>query len=813
MTNFISLRAAFAAVFVAFLPLFSPAQQFTGRVTDDQQHPIELASLVLRHLPDSAVAGHTYSETDGTFSVTCPDAGRYVLSVQYPGYESWQTNLEGTKKDQKIPDITLKSTSRLLQGVTVTAQSSYIERKADRTIVHVDALPSNGGSSTLEALEKVPGVMLDSDEGLLLKGRAGVQVYMDDKPVMLSGEALTAFLKSLPASNLKSIEVMPNPPAKYDAAGNAGVIHIITKRTRLKGVLGSAAISHNQGYYGRSNTSFNLSLNRRRMSAYTLWSGNIHNSYQALNINRFYLNPDLSPSSAFRQASWIRKNHYALNSKTGLDYDISDKTTVGVAAKAYYMPKQHIVANTSRITDPNENLLNTVTANNFDKGLLANGALTANLRHKIDTSGGMLTCDVDYLYYKTDNDQHFVNQIFNPNQQLEGTDFLNGQLPSNIDIYTMKADLTKNIGSTEYSTGWKSAYTNTDNEAVYSNLVNGVAVPNYNLSNRFLYKEWIHAAYLNAGKTIGKWSLQAGLRGELTSFEGRQTGNPQQPDSTFRRDYASLFPTFYATYTGNAQQTHIWTLSYGRRIDRPYFQDLNPFISPLDKFTFYTGNPGLLPTYAHNVSVSHSYANKFTTSLSYSRTLDGINETLEIKEGIYYSRPNNTAQAGHLSLSVEANYSLKKWWTLSGYAELTRAHYSGQLYTQQLDAKGNYVALQCLNVFKMGKGWAAEVRGNYQSDLVYAQLLIKSYGTLNIALQKSILKGKGVLKLNATDLLYTRRADGIIRYLYLTDADWNSRIDSRAVGMSFSYRFGKTDVQRQGYKSTGAESEQNRVKT
>ncbi len=257
---------------------------------------------------------------------------------------------------------------------------------------------------------------------------------------------------------------------------------------------------------------------------------------------------------------------------------------------------------------------------------------------------------------------------------------------------------------------------------------------------------------------------------------------------------------------------HGVNFSYGRRINRPYFQDLNPFISPLDKFTYYTGNPNLLPTFSHNFSLSYNYKNKFSTSISYALTTDGIQETLEIQDSIYYSRPGNIASSQVLSLSVNGTFKIAKWYSINAYAEGALVRFDSELYTEQLNASGVNLYFQGTNSFKFGKGWRIDISGRLMSDQVASQLLIRGYGTLNCGIQKNILKGKGSIKISASDLFYTRKGDGVINNLKQTNADWNSKMDSRSVRVSFSMRFGKSTSNKKKFKGAGSDTEQDRVR-
>lgn len=808
------LKRIFPLLFLA-VTLTASAQttiEIKGAITDEQNVPIELAAIRVRQLPDSSIVKTGFSEADGRFLLRVETASPLLVDIQYLGYETFMA--DNLTKDTDLGTIRMMPQSKMLDGVTITAKTNYLERRVDRLVVNVDALIANAASNTLEALERAPGVSVDPNNGITLKGRSGVVIFVDDKPTYLAGADLENYLRSLPANTVKSIEIMTNPPAKYEAAGNAGVINIVTKRNTLKGLWGSVSLGYNQGVYGRSNNSLNLSFNRAKLSLFAQGSVNIHNSFQDLNINRYYQNPDLSPSSSFAQNSYIRKNGYSLNGRVGADYALNSKTTLGASVKGLTNPGVNLTDNTAFVRNASESLLNRVLADNEDKQSFENRTYNINFRRQIDTTGGKLTFDADYVEYRSDNTQVYQNFIFLPDNSLDFKDQLDGKLPSEINIYALKTDFSKTIfKKIGFEAGLKSAFTETDNEAVYNLTKDGITTPDYGLTNRFFYNEWINAGYTNFNGAWGKAQIQAGLRLEHTTLEGKQTGNPQVPASRFTRDYTSLFPTLFVQYPLDAKGENSVNASYGRRIERPYFQDLNPFISPLDKFTYYTGNPGLLPTFSHNIGLTYSWKSRINTSLNFSKTNNGVNETLEIVDGIYYSRPNNTAEATTLSLSVEGGVPLYKWWNVNFYTEAGRNTYKGPLYTEQLDAKGNYAFTQVNNSFKLGKGWNAEVSGIYQTDVVYAQLLIKSYGLLNAAFQKTILKSKGTIKLAFNDILYTRRADGIINYLRLTKADWNSDLDTRQVAVAFSYRFGKATTNKPRYNAAGSEDEQKRVKS
>ncbi|MBK8667970.1 MAG: outer membrane beta-barrel protein [Saprospiraceae bacterium] len=786
----------------------------SGKITDNKGAEIDLAMITLTNVADSLIKAE-YSDQDGSFEFLSVKEGNYVIKVTLLGFEPVKidTRISGNNQQIVLDPIELEISSQLLDAVTVTAKTPYIERKIDRTVVNVDALIANAGSNALEALERAPGISIDQNGAIKLKGRSGVHVFIDDKPTYLSGAELENYLKSLPAGSVKQIEIMPNPPAKYEAAGNSGVINIITKRSKTTGFHGNTVLSLQQGRYTRSNNSLNLNFNKNKISIYANINGGFRNSFQDLNINRFYKNNQNIRTSSFSQNSFIVKDGQSVNTKVGLDYYINDKTTVGISAKGLLSLSGDNTDNTAFVRDAELKIINRVNADNTTDNTFDNGTFNVYVKQLLDTLGSAITVDADYVRYNSGSNQIFKNYIYNTDNIKTYEDQVNGEIPSDISIYAAKADYSKPMNATtKLEAGIKTAFTKTDNEAIYSNTIDGVKKPDYGLSNRFLYDEYINAAYINIHKTNGRLGLQLGLRAENTTLKGNQLGNIEQPDTNFTRTYFNLFPTFYANYQADSLGHHVWGFSFGRRIDRPFFQDLNPFISPLDKFTFYGGNPGLLPTYSNNYSISHSFKNTINTTLNYAKTIDGINETLEIKDGIYYSRPGNISTNHTISLSIDAAIDISKWYRLNFYGEVGHQIFKSALYTEQLNSSGTYWVMSATNSFQMGKGWNADIRGDYQSNIVYAQLFIKSFGTLNMAIQKKILKDLGSLKLSVNDILYTRRADGIINNLRNTDADWNSRLDTRSATVAFSYRFGKATINKPKHTGSGSESEQKRVK-
>jgi hypothetical protein len=297
--------------------------------------------------------------------------------------------------------------------------------------------------------------------------------------------------------------------------------------------------------------------------------------------------------------------------------------------------------------------------------------------------------------------------------------------------------------------------------------------------------------------------------------QGHQLGNIQKRDSTFDRSYTNYFPTFYISYTLDTNKFHQIILDYGKRIDRPYFQELNPFISPLDKYTSYGGNPFLKPQYSHNIQLSHVYKGFWTTNLTYQFLQDIFTETIEIDANNnfnYFSRPKNLAQRTLWSLSTNVTFKPVKTWTCITNAEITNLHYQGKPYTEIIDTAGTFVFLNVVNQFALGKGWSAELSGWYRSAITTSQVVTLPQGQISAGFQKKILQNKGNLKFNISDIFYTRINGGSINFLQRTESSYTNYMDTRVATLSFSYNFSKGAAAKGNRKTGGADDENNRVK-
>lgn len=807
---------------LSFVGMGQSSTSVRGRVTDKSNKPAEGATVSILLAKDSSVAKIQSSDKSGSYEFLDLSFGRYLVSISAIGYETYYSQsieLSAQQNQIGLPDIQLVAASTELQAVTVVQRKPFIEQRIDKTIVNVDAAVTNVGATALEVLEKSPGVMVDKDGNISLKGKQSVMVMMDGRPTYLTGEQLASLLKSMPASSIDQIELVTNPSAKYDAAGNSGIINIKTKKNKQKGFNGNLTLNYGQGAYWKTNNSLNLNYRTGKFNFFANGGYSIWNGFQQLDINREFSNSHSKELTAiFEQTSLMRSENKNYNIKIGADYYLTKKTTLGFVLNGNFSPENQKGRNTSYMMNAKAQVDSIITASSFNKDLWKNRSVNLNMRHQFDSTGKELTADVDVVTYGSNSQQLFVNTTYNPDWQPKYTEQLRGRLPIDINIYSAKLDYTQPLKKgAKMEAGLKTSIVNTENVADYANLLVGNWASDYDKSNNFDYKENIVAGYLNYNRQIKKFGVQAGLRYEHTSYEGKQHGNPERMDSSFSRNYGSLFPTLFVSYAANDKNQ--LAFSYGRRIDRPAYQDLNPFLFFLDKYTYGRGNPYLQPQFTHNIEFTHTYNSFLTTTLNYSYTKDFFSETFaqgnpQFNEPEYATivRQGNIGSRQNAGVSVSAQIPVQKWWTAILYSNYNYNLFKGELNNETIDVAAGTLMLNVNNQFKFKKGWSAELSGWYRSKGVEGQILIDPMGAVAAGLSKQVLKEKGTLKLNIRDMFYTQKVTGTIDF-QTTKASFMNLRDTRVVNLSFVYRFGKpikgTQPRR---KIGGANDEQNRVK-
>lgn len=820
------MKKFFAIVSVLSLFSFSSMAQKAGRVygtvMDGSQKIVESATISLLKAKDSSTVKFSVASKEGAFAFEGVGEGIYLVSVTAVGHQkgySPQFQITEDNPEVKLATIQLVPDEKAMSGVTVTARKPFIEQKMDRMVVNVEASVTNAGSTALEVLEKSPGITVDKDGNISLKGKSGVMVMMDGRPAYLTGNELTNYLKNLPASALDQIEIMTNPPAKYDAAGNAGIINIKTKKNKMKGFNGNLNLTYGQGFYWRSNNSVNVNYRTEKINLFANASQSQWNSFENLDIKRTYRDANSKlVDRIFEQASRLRNQNGYYSLKVGADYFVSKNTTIGIVTSGFINPEKFSSVTKSYLMNASRQVDSIVVANSANNNKWKNGSVNLNFRHQFDSGGTELTADLDYLKYTANGDQDFLSTSYLPDMTQQRAELITSKLPINIEIQSAKIDYSHPFkGGYKFEAGAKTSNVKTNNGAFYYNVINNIKETDYKKTNQFLYNENISAAYVNLNKEFGKWGVQTGLRFENTSYNGKQFVDPKKIDSTVKRSYGNLFPTVYISY--NLNDKNQFGLSVGRRIQRPAYQDLNPFLFFIDRYTYESGNPFLQPQFTNNLELTHTYKGWLTTTLNYNRTKDFMMQTfsqekVSATESGYATilRRGNIGKVNAAGISVNAQIPVAKWWNTNIYSNLNYNRFQGPVEGEYIDIKATNVLFNVNNQFKFAKTWSAELSGFYRTKGIEGQIQIQPLGQASAGIGKQLWNGKGSVKFNVRDLFLTNKATGTINFS-TTEAWFKNTRDSRVANLTFTYRFGKPLKGAQPKRKTGgADDEQNRVK-
>jgi|SRR6218665_603468 len=778
-----------------------------GLVTDQQNGKLPAVTVSLINAADSSLVKLSLTNQEGRYEFHDIRTGKYRIKTSFVGYSQYYSDPFDLDRTKEIASISLQPQAQALGGVTVQSKKPMVEAKLDKMVVNVDASPSNAANNVLELLEKSPGVSVDRDGNISLKGKQGVTVLMDGKQTYLSGQDLANLLKSMSASQLETIEIMTQPSAKYDAAGNSGIINLRTKKTKMMGFNGSVSTSYVQGNYPKSPNSFSFNLRKGKINffsngGYTLW---INNTDQHLN-RRFH---NTAVASEFDQSGGQKNTTNSYNLRLGMDYAMTAKTSIGFMVNGTYSRnKGKNISNGNFFNNGDKTPDSTIYALNDRSNTFKNFTANINFRHQLNTDGKELSPDLDYIRYNSELNQYTDNQVRYPNDPVSQY-LLRAILPTNIDIYTAKVDYTHPLGKeTKFETGVKTSLVKTDNNAPYETWdhaqdkwVDDVR------KDHFAYDEQISAVYINFSKQVKKWGFQTGLRGEHTHSTGKQV----LIGKSISRDYFQVFPTAYISYSMNDKNQ--FGLNYGRRINRPNYQDMNPFQRFLDLYTYNQGNPYLTPQFTNNIELSHIFAGRLNTTLNYTYTTDIINDILKQNDEtkVTFQTKENVASSRNIGISISYNAPLTKWWTISLYGNAFNNMYKGLVNNVILKTDVNAYFFNFNNQFKFAKTWGAEVSGWYQSKTLYTSMFILDpIYVISFGASKQILKNKGSLKLSVIDPFRLQRSDVNINHSNIDMRVYNTW-DNRRVGLTFTYRFSKGQTVQQRKQSGSSQDEQRRI--
>ncbi|AHM62502.1 TonB-dependent receptor [Flammeovirgaceae bacterium 311] len=784
-----------------------------GKVEDATGKPVEFATVLLLQAQDSSLVNGAISDAAGNFAFENIKYGKYSVKVKMLGTKeavSPAFELTESNKNISLQTLTLLEDEKVLGEVVVEAQRPLIEQQIDRMVVNVEGSILASGGTALEILQKSPGITIDGNDNISMKGRQGVMVMIDGKQTYLSSQELANLLRSMSAEAIDKIELITNPSAKYDAAGTSGIINIKTKKNKSYGTNGSITAGAGYGRWEKANAG--LSLNHRNQNVNLF--GNFDYRYtrgygQTVTIDRYSFTP--TDTSIFNVNNYRPYRLTTPMFRAGADWYLGDKTTVGALVSGNFYLLHRDMISTTRVTTPRgEEVL---ALDSYNNAFFSNNSLTYNLnfRHEFAREGQELTFDADYSQFKGENTDRLNNLFYLQTARGGAADSvlnMDSNFNTEISIKVAKIDYVHPLGDKwgTVETGAKSSLVGTESNVLFHIREEEKWIKDQRRSNHFLYEENINAAYVNWKGKLGEYSLQLGLRGEQTVYRGESV----TLDSVFRSNYLKLFPSLFVNRKLN--DLHQLNFSYSRRIGRPSYQSLNPFVIYRDIYNYSQGNPLLQPQFTNEFELRHTFKDVYNTSFGYSRTTNAMTyvpeEDPETRASVGIVR--NLQSFTNFNLSFNAPLTIAKWWevqnNLSAYYNRLEGSYLGQ---QISNSQFSYNA-NINNRFTLPAGFTAELSAVYNSPAVYGVLRAKSEFALNAGVQRNFWDKKATLRFNVSDVLNTLRYVEVFDYeriQFTTRQTWESR---RAI-LTFTYRFGNKEVKAERRRRTGSEEERSRI--
>ncbi|MCX2495400.1 TonB-dependent receptor [Pedobacter sp. PF22-3] len=762
------------------LPLMVSAQLHKGLVTDKNGATVDGVTISLRHA-DSTLA--VQISKNGLFSFQQPLKGDYVLMLKAVGYKEMSKTLN-LPIDSII--IVMVSDDKTLDQVTVSASKPVIVRKIDRVIFNVENSIVATGTTVWDALGKAPGVQTKFDGGITANNK-GVVIYMDDKPIRLSGEDLAAYLRSLPSDNIAKIEIIANPTARYDAQGGA-VINIISKKPKGDGYNVILSGGYTQSTYSSYNPSTVFNYRKNKLNVYGSYGYSRRKKDHTESEYVIFDTPE-NYADWRNEKSGIRLGN-ANSYKLGADYNLTDQEVIGILINGYNgansRPNSTLTTIVNNHSARPDSILNT---QNVSNGKANQYSFNLNYKIKLDTNGRNINVDLDYVPYQNKNSQQVDTygtlangnllpdnyHIFTPSNQ-------------NIDIYSGKLDYTDKFWKKwTFESGLKYSSIRTRNSFdFYNNRATGPELKP-NRSDRFEYAENVSAVYASISGDVGKWSFEVGLRGEYT----RTNGQSMVLNTNNQNNYFKLFPTLFVAYKMNKDNEI--NLTYNSRINRPEYWRLNPFKSYTSPYTYLEGNPALQPAFIYNGELGYTYKQQYNISFYLRRVVDYFSN-ITVQNNIsklFYDTQRNLDLSQEIGFSASFPIKAAKWWEINNYAQGSyRQEKSGYLQARyDYHVWGIYLSSNHAFTLNKAQGLKAEISAWYSSPTIQGIYKLARLYDVSAGMSKSLLKGKGTLRLAVSDIFYGNA--------YRIDVDYENqrngfyeKSDTRSTTLSFSYRLG-----------------------
>ncbi|MFB5944880.1 outer membrane beta-barrel protein [Albibacterium profundi] len=795
MKTFITLATLCSILFLFQIKLAN-AQQPTqysieGKVLDTLNQTLDYATISLLHAADSSVAKVMFTDENGKYRFDAIKSGTYLVQAELLGFSrsiSQPIHIDAATSHKKVEDLILRPVNQQLNTIVITGERPLIERKSDMLVVNVANSTLAAGNNAMDILERSPGITVDKDDNISLNGKKGIMVMIDGKQTYLSSEQLGSLLRSTDGNTIESIEIINNPSSKYDAAGGPGIINIKLKKNKVAGTSGSLNVGGGYGNGHKANSSLNVNHKNGRINVFGIYSYQQNERTDLINIYRIVGGDNQFTS--FDQGNTMiqaRKNH---SLRAGFDYQTSDKNTLSLQASGLINDSGDENRSGVQIGSFQSALDSTLLANSLFDEDFRSFSVNLNNTYTIDTLGRKLSIDADYSNFFEDASANYTNTFYRPDGALMHEPLKSrSMMPSRIYIQAYKADYTHPFNEKSVlEAGLKYANVKTDNDLKFSELKDEQWVNDENRSNHFVYREQVAAGYVSYHTTLNKFGIKAGLRSEYTISDGNSITLQNQ----VKRDYIDFFPNLSISY--NASDNHQYSLSYSKRINRPRYNNLNPFNYFLDQYTYVQGNPYLQPEYTHALAFNYTLMKRFNLSTGYEITQDAVVEIMkqnDVNKSTFITN-ENIAQQKQWFVNINAPVRFTKFWNSNtnvtgfylGFESEDANNINYGQYAMQLTSNQNFTILPTLG---------AEATLNYQSGLRYSIYKIADAWSIDMGINKSFNNKKANIKLSVSDVFNTRD-----QYVTTQHGNLNAIIDqkreTRVFRLSFTYNFGNTKI-------------------
>lgn len=809
MKTFLSRTLLLLALPGAFWQTGLAQTQLSGRVTDAGGQPLPAASVLLLRKADTVLVKGQISDVTGAYRFEDLAPGEYRLGVSMLGYTDYRSEpfeLQADKPAKILGVVVLNENAAQLGEVDIVAKKPLFEQKIDRMVVNVANSITNAGGTALEVLQRSPGVMVNRQtRSIALSGKSGVIIMINGKINRMPADAVVQLLEGMSADNIERIELIHTPPANFDAEGNAGIINIILKKTGDEGLNGGYSIHGGYGRRAKYGAGLNFNYRQKKLNLYGNYDLKYDKNLQVFtNYRGVENNGVLSETDTYSDRD---PNLYTQNARLGLDYQLSPKTVLGVMGTFFDRYWDMRAVNdveyrengvvTGRLLMPNDEI------NHWNSW-----AGNVNLSHQF-APGHTLSADADYVFYKIDNPTNYATQLFGPDNTLLSETAFRIRKETPITLGVGKIDYARNFGkNTQFETGVKATVSRFDNDVKLDRRDQENWTPDPDLTSRFKLREDVAAAYATVSFKAGpKTDLKVGMRYEHTSTN---LGSKEQPD-VVDRQYGSWFPSVFVSQKLNEKQN--LNFAYTRRIMRPAFTQLAPWLIFYDPSTLEGGNPALQPAFSDAFKVDYGFFRNWQLSVEFSVEDQSIRDVPAIDpvKNTQFNRPENIDNSRVLFASLYFPVHVKSWWEMQNQAFFVYQEANLHIDNQKLRISGPIGGLNSTQSFSLPLHFSIEVSGNYWTPSYWGITKWKGFGLLSCGVQKEFGARWGNLRFGVDDVLLSGNWSGNTNQPEVNLRTASAyRTAERTFKLTWSNKFGNNKLKSERQRATGAADEMRR---